>query len=179
VIIMPVPQRPLTGGLVLAGLLMTGCATAPRQDPQASQPHCLKNRLGRTTLCTASPAPPLAHEADVKRMAPDPKRLTVFVVRNSWGDTRHRIRITGVGEPEPELIPRTFARLTLAPGRHQLSFDFEGRAMSKSIQGQAGEVVFAAIEGTAWAWGGGYAWSDESAERTRQRVMKSRLVFDR
>ncbi|MGQ0599404.1 hypothetical protein [Aquabacterium sp.] len=171
--------RPSIVTLSVVALLMTGCASTRRPDPQIIEPYCLKDRLGRTTMCTTTAAPSLAREAEVKRFVPDARVLTVFVVRNSWGDTRHRLSIRGTGTPEPELIPRSFARLTLPPGQHHLSFELDGQVMTKAIHGQAGDVVFVAIDGAAWAWGNQYRWSDESVEKMRDRVLKARLVFDR
>lgn len=164
--------------LIAVAAVLAGCATRPPPDPAAEVPHCYKTNRGRIIACTSAPAPSLNADADAKRFAPDPTALTVFVVRRNWGDGRHLVKVYSDGGQGVETLPNTMVRLKFKPGAHVIAFEFEGKRQSNTVEGKAGDVRFARIEGTVWAWGSSYEWITEPEASIRARALKSRLVAD-
>ncbi len=164
--------------LLASGALLAGCATPPPPDPAAELPHCYKTNKGRVIACTKLPAPSLNADAEAKRFAPDPKVLTVYVVRRNWGDGRNFVKVQADSGPAVETLPDTMVRLKLRPGTHTIAFEFEGARQSKSVEGKAGDVRFVRIDGVVWSWKSTYEWADEPEEKIRERARKARLVAD-
>ena len=164
--------------LLASGALLAGCATPPPPDPSAELPHCYKTNKGRVIACTKAPAPSLNADAEAKRFAPDPKALTVYVVRRNWGDGRNFVKVRADKGPLVETLPDTMVRLKLQPGAHTIAFEFEGGRQSKPVEGKAGDVRFVRIDGMVWSWKSTYQWADEPDEKIRERALKARLVAD-
>lgn len=158
--------------------VLAGCATPPVADPTAEAPHCHKTNRGRVLECTSAPAPSLQADAQAKRFDPDPAALTVYVVRRNWGDGRHVVKVQADNGPLAETLPDTMVRLRLRPGAHAIAFEFEGQRQGTRVEGQAGDVRFVRIEGTAWAWKRHYEWVVEPEVATRDRARRARLVAD-
>lgn len=127
--------------------------------------------------CTQAPAPSLNANAEAKRFVPDPNALTVQVVRGKWSDGG-RLEVKADSGPTIEMLPNTMVRKKLEPGPHTVSFEFEGRPQSTTVQGQAGGVRFVRIDGTAWSWKSSFEWVSEPEAATRERALKARPVAD-
>jgi len=161
-----------------AAVLLTGCATPPPPDPTAEVPHCYKTNKGRVIACTPAAAPSLNADAEAKRFVPDRNALTVYVVRRNWGDGRNFVKVYPDGGTGVDTLPDTMVRLKFRPGAHSVTFEFDGKRQSTTVQGQAGDIRFVRIDGTVWAWKSTYEWVDEPEAATRERALKARLVAD-
>lgn len=164
--------------MVAAAALLAGCATPPSPDPNAEEPHCYKTNKGRVIACISGPAPSLNADAEVKRFTPDPKALTVFVVRRNWGDGRNFVKVHAGNGPGIETLPDTMVRLKFKPGAHTIEFEFEGKRQATTVEGKAGDVRFVRIDGTVWSWKSSYEWASEPEAAIRERALKARLVAD-
>ena len=162
----------------IAALTLAGCANSPPQSNRRSGPLCYRNRRNRPVVCTSAATPSLAVEAEAKRFEADSNALTVFVIRSSWGDTRHLITVSVDNADAVETLPRSMIRMRLRPGHHQITFEFEGRQVPIDIQGSAGEVSFLRLGGEFSFWGSSYGWFREPDEAIRRRALKARLVGD-
>jgi hypothetical protein len=109
---------------------------------------------------------------------PDPKALTVYVVRRNWGDGRNFVKVQADNGPVVDTLPNTMVRIKLQPGAHSISFEFEGARQSKAVDGRAGDVRFVRIDGMVWSWKSTYQWADEPEGEIRERALKARLVGD-
>ena len=166
------------GLIVVAAGLLAGCATPPPPDPTAEAPFCHKTNKGRVIACTKAPAPSLNADADAKRFAPDPGALTVYVVRRNWADGGNFVKVQVDDGPAVETLPNTMVRVKLKPGPHTIAFEFEGQRKTTTIDGKAGDVRFARIEGVVWSWKSSYDWAAEPEPAIRERALKARLVAD-
>jgi hypothetical protein len=162
---------------LVAGLL-GGCATRPAPDPAAEAPYCHKTNKGRVIACTSAPVPSLNADSDAKRFAPDPKALTVYVVRRNWGDGRNFVKVQADGAAAAETLPNTMVRFKLKPGPHTITFEFAGQRKSTTVDGQAGDLRFVRIDGMVWSWKSTYEWAAEPEADIRERAIKARLVAD-
>lgn len=133
---------------VVAVALLTGCATPPPPNPTAEVPYCHKTNKGRVIACTQAPAPSLNANAEAKRFIPGPYARTLYVVRRNWSDGG-RLDVKADCGPAIEVLPNAMVRMKLKPGPHTVSFEFDGRPRSTTVQGQAGEVRFVRIDGAA------------------------------
>lgn len=164
---------------ILAGVAaLAGCATPPPPDPAAEVPHCYRSSRGRVIACTSAPAPSLNADAEAKRFAPDPSRLTVYVVRRNWGDGSGFVNVYPDGGPGIETVPRAMVRLKFAPGEHSIAFEYGGKRQTTRVEGKAGDLRFLRFSGTAWTWGGTYEWVEEPEASTRALALRTRLVAD-
>lgn len=90
-------RRPLL--VTLGGSTLTaGC----RQAIAAGERHgtycfCIGKSYGATLACTPALIPSGAIEADAKRFEPAPGRMTGFLVRKRWGDSRIEGCVADVG----------------------------------------------------------------------------------
>ncbi len=175
---MTVRSLTLVGVTSLALVLLAGCATPAAPDLKAEAPYCHRNNKGRVQLCTKGNAPSLERDAEAKRFEPSPDLLTVYVVRQAWGEAGHPLDVSLNGQRSFETVPESMLRLRLKPGEHKLEFQHDGRTYSTVVRGTAGQVVFAGIAGTDWAWGSSHRWSDEAPEKLKQRARSTRLVGD-
>ena len=168
----------LLSSAAVALTLLAGCATPPAPDLKAEVPYCHRNNKGRIQLCMKGNAPSLERDAEAKRFESSPKLLTVYVVRQSWGESGHALDISLNGQRTFETVPESMLRLRLPPGEHRLEFTYEGKTYTTTVRGAAGQVVFAGVSGTDWAWGSSHEWSNEPADKLKQRALKTRLVGD-
>ena len=172
------PSRLHLFPVLAAVAALAGCATPPPPDPAAEVPHCYKTNKGRVIACTSAPVPSLNADAEAKRFAPDPNALTVYVVRRNWGDGRNVVKIQADNGPVIETLPETMARMKFKPGTHTIAFEFEGKRLSTTISGKAGDVRFVRIDGMVWSWKSTYEWAQEPEAEIRERALKARLVAD-
>lgn len=171
-------NRLTLGSMILLGGLLAGCATPPAPDLTAEAPYCHKSNKGRTTTCTATPAPSLNADAQAKQFAPDPTALTVYVVRRNWGDGRKLVTVLADGTAAAETLPNTMVRYKLKPGTHTIALEFEGQRPAVTVEGKAGEVRFVRLDGMVWAWKSTFTWATDGQEEIRERALKARLVAD-
>lgn len=164
--------------VLAASGVLAGCAVKPPVDPTAESPFCHRTNKRRVIACTSGPVPSLNADAQAKRFAPDPSALTVYVVRRNHGDDKHLLKVQADNGPAAETLPETMVRFRLRPGEHVIAFEFEGRRQATRVQGGAGEVRFARIDGSVWAWKSSYEWATEPEAETRERALKARLVAD-
>ncbi|PZP91374.1 MAG: hypothetical protein DI587_35545 [Variovorax paradoxus] len=166
--------------LVVGGILATGCATLPPPDLNVESVYCYRSKVDRYKKgpCTSEPVPSLKADAEAKQFRSDPTQLTVYVVRQSWGDGRNVITVHADNGSAIETLPDTLIRLRLRPGNHELSYVFDGRRVITQVIGGAGEVRFVRLSGTAWAWASQYLWAEEPQAHTRQRAKSTRLIAD-
>jgi hypothetical protein len=117
-------------------------------------------------------------DAEAKEFKPNPSYLTVYVVRQNWGDGNNVVRLFADGGSAIETLPDTMVRLRLNPGSHELTYEFEGQRGTAQVVGGAGEVRFVWLSGTAWAWRSRYSWGDDQQVAIRQRASRTRLIAD-
>ncbi len=168
-------------GLAIA--LLPGCAstTQERTAVGQSQParHCVLDNRGRVRVCTTQPVPSLQADQEAKRLTGDSSSLTVYVVRQSWGDSRELLRLSvDAGPAEIETTPNSLLRLRLAPGEHRLSFVHADRLRTTEVSGAAGEVRVLWIRREPWSFARELLWGVEPETATRVRVKQTRLVAD-
>jgi hypothetical protein len=77
-----------------------------------------------------------------------------------------------------QTVPESVVRMRLEPGRHSLTATWEGKAVSRTVEGKAGDVQFVELVGTVWSWGASFNWDASDLERARQRALGSRLIAD-
>lgn len=163
-----------------SALLTTGCMTKPLRPANADGTYCF--RVGKsyrpTLTCTPAPIPSATVEADAKRFEPTPGKLTVYLVRNRWGDTRNVVRVSSEGKPTAETVPESFARWQLPAGSHRLTATWLEGSAGLDISGGAGEVVFVEMIGRVWAWGSDYRLELGNTAESRRRALPLRLVAD-
>lgn len=164
--------------LSVTPVALTACATEFVSGRRAEGPYCYRNSRRRPVVCTTDPTPGLATDAESKRFEPDPHALTVYVVRSSWGDNYHLVRLAVDERDNIELVPHSMARLRLAPGKHRLAFDVDGRRHPTQLAAEAGDVRYLCISGEFWVWGSSFGWASESPESIRGRALRARLVAD-
>jgi len=173
-------RRALLLAAVGPALLTAGCMTKPLRPARADGTYCF--RIGKsyrpTLTCTPTPIPSEAIEADAKRFAPAPEKLTVYVVRKRWGDAANVVRISSDGVPAIDTVPASFARWRLPAGNRRLTVTWPEGSASLDIAGAAGEVIFVEVVGSVWAWGSTYRLERGDAADSRQRAATLRLVAD-
>ena len=109
---------------------------------------------------------------------PDPNALTVYVVRQRWGDQLNQVPITVDGGSSVLTVPGSIIRLRLPPGSHKVEFTWEGKAATHAIEGKAGELRFVQLAGSVWSWGSSYTWQSGDADDSKRRALRSRLIAD-
>jgi hypothetical protein len=132
----------------------------------------------RRTVCTPEPVPSAAVEADAKRFEPTAGLLTVYVVRSAWADAVRPLAITVDGEAQIGTLPRSLIRLRLAPGAHQLAFEWDERVHGFAVTGEAGELRIVELAGSSAPLDRPYHWSDADPAGAKLRARTTRLVAD-
>lgn len=157
---------------------LAGCASLPPPSPEPDGRLC--HRAGKPSwhqvTCTSAAVP--AAVDGLAALPADPQALTVYVLRGGWGDSRGRLQLSVAGRPVAESVPRSYVRLRLPPGRHQLASQWEGGRSDIELGGSAGEVRFVALEPPAWSWQRPFSWAALTAEAARERVASARLAAD-
>ena len=171
------------GASLLAVAALAGCANPPlgSSTPGIADParHCVLDNRARVRVCTTHAVPSAAVDQEAKRLQGDPGALTIYVVRQSWGDSRELLRLSVDARPaDIETTPDSMVRLRLAPGEHRLSFEHAGQHRSTPIAGAAGEVRLLWIRREPWSFARELLWGEEPEATTRDRVKQTRLVAD-
>lgn len=161
-------------------MLATGCATKPLRPASADGTYC--HRFGKAyrpiRTCTPTAIPATAVEDEAKRFAPVAGMLTVYVVRKRWGDGLFLMRVADEHAKPIDLVPESFARLKLQPGRHQLTLTWPEGTTGLDIGGSAGDVLFVEVAGMAWAWGSSFRLEVGDPRASQERAAHLRLVAD-
>jgi hypothetical protein len=164
--------------------MLAGCASAPPRTTAGAGPgeparHCVLDNRGRVRVCSTQAVPGPEADREAKRLSGEPAALTVYVVRQSWGDSRELLRLSVDGRPaDIETTPDSLVRLRLAPGEHRLAFEHAGQQRSTQIVGAAGEVRVLWIRREPWSFARELLWGVEPETATRERVKQTRLVAD-
>lgn len=172
-------RRQLIQVLISASvILLTGCATqdAPRADD--TRTYCVKTGLKKRKICTPERIPPASVEAEAKRFEPTAGAFTLYVVRSTWIDRAVPLTFMLDDTAPVGTLPRTLVRMRLSPGRHKLSFKWDGKIRSVEFDARAGDVKLNEIAGASTLWAESYYWSDADPAGARERARKSRLIAD-
>ncbi|WP_295522525.1 hypothetical protein [uncultured Pseudacidovorax sp.] len=169
--------------LILPGALLglAGCAALPGREAQAGGAYCFLNPLahGRHGPCLDGPLPDADTAQDAWHFAPDPRALTVYVVRQNWSDGPHRLAVWMDGRPLADTLPSTTLRLRMPPGAHAFTLQAEGHPPHAiSLDGLAGEVHHLHIATVAGLWHTDYDWELEPDAVLQARARRTRLVAD-
>jgi hypothetical protein len=167
---------------VLGGfaLLATGCTTKPMRPASAAGIYCVRHGKGHrhNMTCAPMPIPSAQIEAEAKRFDPAPDWLTVYLVRDRWGDTRNLIRVSSDGGPAADTVPESFVRWRLPPGRHQLTATWPEGSAGLDIEGVGGDLIFVEVIGSVWFWGSKYRLERGEVIESRRRAARLRLIAD-
>lgn len=170
----------MMAGLGAIPLLSAGCMTKPLRPANADGTYC--HRSGKTyrpiRTCTPTAIPPIAVEEEAKRFAPADGLLTLYVVRKRWSDGLFVMRVAAAGAAPIDLVPESFARWRLQPGRHRLTLTWLDGKSDLDIDGSAGDVLFVEVVGMAWAWGSSFRLEVGDPRESRERAAHLRLVAD-
>jgi hypothetical protein len=174
-------RRSLSLSLISICLVpLTGCTTKPLRPVNADGTYCY--RIGRTyrrtRTCTPEPVPTDFAEAEAKRFEPDPKALTVYVIRRRWADATEIVPVTVDDRVRVATIPESLVRLRLKPGTHKLSFEWDGRSVTTTAAGRHGDIRYVELNGSNWAWGTSFTWGVSAADLARPRAAASKLIAD-
>lgn len=178
-------QRALALAAGAAALtVLAGCAT-PESRPEVADGYCYRYKHGtppyhkpRYSVCTTHPVPSPDADAQAKRFEATPGLATVYVVRNTWGDTQERLPVTVDGRPAADTVPRSMLKVVLPPGTHSLAFERHGTRISQPLQLSAGEVRFVSLDTRGWLWGKEFAWTLQEPSYAKELAMQTRLVAD-
>ena len=175
-----VSRRQLLLGALASSGVLTGCASAPEPRPADGRTYCMSTLRTKRTVCTPEPVPLAAAEADAKRFEATPGVLTVYVVRSAWVDAVRPLTVSVDGNSQFGTLPRSLIRLRLAPGTHQLAFEWNERVHGFAVTGEAGELRIVELAGSSVARGDIVLGSVASANRDdRQFEAPDVLEFDR
>jgi hypothetical protein len=177
---MKIPRRRLV--LLLGGtaVLGAGCMSKPLQRASPDGTYCYRaGKSYRPTLtCTPSPIPGEEAASVAKRFEPAADRLTVYVVRKRWADSKGLVRVGAEGGPSVDTIPQSLARLHLAAGSHRLAATWSEGKTGLEISGRAGDIVYVELVGTAWSWGSSFGLEVGVPSDSRKRAERLPLVGD-
>lgn len=175
----PWRRRLLLASLPLS-LGLTGCASGPRRERDPAGSYCYRSNLEhyRKGPCIQAGVPSRSAEDAVKRFAPSPGLLTVFVVRQHWMDNPNLVRVTVDNTHVADTLPNTLVRLRIKPGAHTLALAFEHQRELVQVTGDAGDVRFVRLRGGGFSWNPSYAWLPGTAESLQGPAEGSRLVAD-
>jgi hypothetical protein len=168
--------------MVLGGTaaLTAGCGTRPLQRANADGTYCYRpgKSYSRTRTCTASPIPSEQTEAAAKRFEAASGRLTVYLVRNRWADSKGIVEVASETGSSVDTVPASFVRWQFPPGNHTLKATWSNGTRSLDISGMAGDIVYVELVGAAWSWGSKYRLERGEAAESRQRAASLRMVAD-
>lgn len=162
--------------------LLAGCMTTSQQPANPDGGYCYRDfnsQTKRITLtCMPTPIPSKQVDADAKHFEPNPGKMTVYLVRKYWSDTRNMVQVRSDGVPAIAMVPRSFARWVLPAGDHRLTVAWPGGSAGLDIAGAAGEVVFVEVVGRVGVFSSSYRLERGDAVESRKRAKSLRLVAD-
>lgn len=166
--------------LSIVALVLTGCAHQHLQPTEADGTYCHRpgNSLSTSKTCTPAAVPSVDAEAKARQFASVPGAAVLYVVRNRWEDSHHRLPVTVDGRPAVVTVPVSVTRVVLAPGQHTVALEWQGKRAEVKVSANAGEVVFVEVEGSTPTWGATFGWYAPDAQRSRQRASMAKLIAD-
>lgn len=172
-------RRTLVLGLAsLSAAVLAGCASNAVQSSPSPRTYCIRRPHGRRPICAEGKIPSADVEAQAKRFEPRSDALTLYIVRGRYANAPKRVPVRVDEAVELITLPRSMARLRLAPGHHVLSLEWDGTVRRHAVDGAPGEVRFVELTGSAWPWDLSYYWSEADPLGTRERALRSRLIAD-
>ena len=159
---------------------MTGCMSTPARPAKAVEVYCHSLRRSRRSAraCTSGPVPSDAIEAEAKRFEAAADALTIYVLRNRWGDAWITVALAVDGVDGAMSIPESLVRIRLKPGMHRLSVRWDAGTAHLEVSGAAGDVRFVELIGRGWAWRNSFNWRLADAQELQARALASKLVAD-
>lgn len=173
-----ISRRHLLLGAVASAGVLSGCASALEPRQTDSRTYCMSTLRTKRTVCTPEPVPSAAAEADAKRFEATPGVLTVYVVRSAWVDAVRPLTVSIDGDSQIGTLPRSLIRLRLAPGAHQLAFEWNERVHGFTVNGEAGELRIVELAGSSVPLDRPYHWSDADPAGAKLRARTTRLIAD-
>ena len=173
-----VSRRQLLLGAIASSGVLAGCASAPERSTGDRRTYCMSTPCTKRTVCTPEPVPSAAIEADAKRFEATPGVLTVYVVRSAWVDAVRPLTVIVDGDSQIGTLPRSLIRLRLAPGAHQLAFEWNERVHGFDVRGEAGELRIVELAGSSVPLDRPYHWSDADPAGAKLRARTTRLIAD-
>lgn len=173
------PRRTLMLGLGAALLApLAGCMTPARRALNADGSYCHSNGKPsrRVLTCTDTAVP--ADAATALSFQPQAGALTVYVLRQRWGDVAHPVRVQVNERPAAVTVPASLVRLVLPPGEHRAVAEWQGHRTETQFAGAAGAMLFLDLHAPAWVWEQGCEWKRADEASTRTRARSCQLVAD-
>ena len=166
--------------LALAALVLAGCAHTHTQPTEADGTYCYKPGRSNSTskTCTPVAVPSAEAEAQARRFAPVAGAAVLYVVRNRWDDSHHRLPVSIDGRPAVVTVPASVSRVVLAPGQHSVSLEWAGKRAEVKVSTAANEVAFVEVEGSTPTWGATFGWFAPDTQRSRERASSAKLIAD-
>lgn len=173
-------RRRITFFALGVSALATGCVSKPplRLTEHGAACYRAGRGLRRRRTCTPYAVPGADVEADAKRFAPAPDRLTVYLVRQRWADSRNLVEVSLDSAPAVATVPRSFLRLRMPPGSHRIVANWPKGSTALELDGVAGDVAYVELRSSFWAWDSTYTLEVADAASAQGRVSKLRLVAD-
>jgi hypothetical protein len=166
------------GGMVVLG---AGCGTRPIRAANPDGTYCYEvgKRYHPKRTCTSEPIPAEEVAVDARSLEGVSDLLTVYIVRSSWTDVGTVVGVATTGRAPVEMVPESFARLRLLPGRHRLSLTWDEGYADLEIAGRAADTLLVEIRHRSWAGAQRFVLEAGSAREALPRVAALRLVADR
>lgn len=173
-----ISRRQLLFATAASSGVLAGCAGSSEPRTADTRTYCMSTLRTRRTICTPEPVPSAAAEAEAKRFEAALGVLTVYVVRSAWTDAVRPLTVTVDGDARIGTLPRSMIRLRLAPGAHQLAFEWNGRVHAFTAEGKAGDLRIVELAGSSVPLDRDYHWSDADPAGAKLRARNTRLVAD-
>lgn len=146
----------------LGGVGPLACAADTAQAVEAADAAgggaCFAIGRGQHRTCVEGPLPSEAAGQRAHALEADPGALSVYIVRDDWLDTRHRVNVLVDGQPAADTLPASLVRLHLRPGAHRLALTWQGDTQALDVAGAAGEVRLVRLRGAVTFNGSHYGW---------------------
>lgn len=159
-----------------ATVMLVACTNPPPRPIEANGTYCYKVGKSRSMTCTPATVPDAATEAMAKTFVPVGGAVTLYVVRNLWDDSRNLVPVSIDGRTEVVTVPESFFRVILPPGQHRITLTWGDQHVAQVLNGAAGELVFAEVDGTTWVQSAQYRWFPPNGDRARQHARSARLI---
>lgn len=163
---------------LLAAAVLAGCAAPRPSAPMPAEGFCRVVNKPRQQVCIPGPMPAanIAREAALLQGRGD--RLTVYVLRNNWGDPIEPVSIEAAPFEAAPTLPGSFVRLQFRPGTTTLGLRWHDGSERLTLQGQGGEVRFLRLKG--WAFLAQRSFSLQPVDRATalELIRDAKLVAD-
>lgn len=167
----------LTSLGLVGGAWLPGCANLPRSVAPGAQCYRARNGTGTKVTCTPEAVPDAAADTQAKRFDSTPGLLTIYVVRNRWGDAVNTVHVGVNAGRRVTTIPASLVRFVVPPGEHRVVFDWAKGQGDFHVHGEAGQVLFVELVGSLWIWNEWYRL-EVGDPSTRDRARDARLLAD-